>query len=431
MADARSTARSIIYYFPLAPAGSALGIFAVLLLANSFRTRDPYEIVLAVTALFVLVALALLSRLQAGHLARYPIQWDSSRPLVAGSEPTIQRLTGIVARPLLGFRLHFVVHGRLTVGRDASLFLSQESVVGAPSQNGEVPVRLLFPVCGLFHAEGVLKVGDVFGLTRAQFGGSYERHLPVVPAAYPEALSVRVEATERSEEKQSQISSDEEKYYMREYAPGDRFRDINWKSASRLSQLFTRIAPIAQEQTKIIAVELRNYREEAPESLESIMHLNHLKSWLLTFLRVVKEANPDFQFVVSSSRGATTLATMEDVDGYANELAELGFDSQGVELETPATDEIYIFTTPFDRQLPALFATYPHKRINLFRTVGPDAPGVAKRRSLALFSPREQVPIPGPWVFRRERRLTQPGIDQSRVRLLGQESIEARLVSIA
>ena len=428
----RSTVRAIRYYFPLAPAGSVLGFFAVLLLATSFQTRDPYQIVLSVTALFVLAMLAFLSRIQADQLSKYPIQWDSSQPLVAGPEPSVQRLTGVIVRPFMGFRLHFAVRGRLTVGRRASLFLSQETVASAASPGGEIPVRLVFPLCGLFRAEGVLKVGDIFGLTRAQFGDSYERHLAVIPAAFPEAISVRVEATERSEEKQSQMNSDEEKYYMREYAPGDRFRDINWKSSIRLSQLFTRIAPIAQEQTKIIAVEFRNYRENAPESLESVMHLNHLKSWTLSFLRVVKESNPDFQFVVMSGMGATRLESKDDIERYAAELAELTYQSESVEeVAAPPTDEIYLFTTPYDRQLPALLAGYPQKRVNLFRTVSPRAPGSHRRRTLALFHLREQLPIPGLWVFRRDVALEQPGVDQSRARILGEEAVEARVVTLA
>jgi len=427
-----STVRTIRYYFPLAPAGSVLCFFALLLLANSFLTRDPYEIVLSVTALFVLAMLAFLARIQADQLSKYPIQWDSSQPLVAGSKPSMQRLTGVVVRPFMGFRLHFAVQGRLTVGRRASLFLSQETIASSASPGGEIPVRLAFPLSGLFHAEGVLKVGDIFGLTRAQFGGSYERHLAVIPAAFPEAISVRVEATERSEEKQSQMNSDEEKYYMREYAPGDRFRDINWKSSSRLSQLFTRIAPVAQEQTKIIAVEFRNYREDIPESLESIMHLNHLKSWILSFLRVVKEANQDFQFVVISGKGASRLETKDDIERFAAELAELTYQSVPLEeVAAPPTDEIYLFTTPYDRQLPAALASYPQKRINLFRTVSPRAPGSHKRRSLALFRLREQLPIPGLWVFRRDFALEQPGVDHSRARILGEEAVEAQVITLA
>ncbi len=432
MKNPQSTFRAIRYYFPLAPAGSVLFALAVLLLANSFLTRDPYQIVLAVTALFVLAVLAFLSRVQADQLAKHPIQWDSSEPLVAGPQPSFQRLTGIVVRPFLGFRLHFAVRGWLTVGRSATLFLSQETVASSASRSGELPLRLLFPLSGLFHAHGALKVGDIFGLTRAQFGDTYERHLAVIPAAFPEAISVRVEATERSEEKQSQINSDEEKYYMREYAPGDRFRDINWKSSSRLSQLFTRIAPIAQEQTKLISVELRNYREDAPESLESIMHLNHLKSWLLTFLRVVKESNPDFQFLVITAGGATRLTSRDDIERYAEELAELTYHSESVEeTAAPATDEIYLFTTPYDRQLPGLLASYPQKRINLFRTVSPRAPGTRTRRTVALFHFREQLPIPGLWVFRRDFALEQPGLDHSRARVLGEEAVEARLVTLA
>lgn len=424
--------RRIAGFYPLSLAGSLLLLFAVLILVRGLLIRDPYELVLALLAILVLVLLSLVARLQAAHFSKLHIQWDTSIPLIAStpgvrseaSEP--QRLTGISMKPFLWFRLHFVVRGKLRVGREAHLRVFHEF-----STAGEevVPLRFSIPLCGLLEARGILAIGDIFGLTRARFGVPFERRVSVEPAIFPEEITIHVEAAEKTEEKQSQLNSDEDKYYMREYAPGDRFRDINWKTSSRLNQLFTRIAPVALEQTKVIAVELRNYRETAPETLDSVVHLSHLKSWLVSFLRTIKEQNPDFAFQVVTGRGATRLESREDIDRFSDELAPLGYQGDpGVVTEVPQTDEIFIFTTPYDRLLPALLPRYPQQTLSIVRTLSASWQRGATRRQFPLFAPADDLPLPGWWVFRRDGKLTQPGVEQAGARIVAQEVVEARLI---
>ena len=52
-------------------------------------------------------------------------------------------------------------------------------------------------------------------------------------SAPPVNISVGYDTTQRAQ------TADEEKYFMREYMPGDRMKDINWKASSRLDQLNT------------------------------------------------------------------------------------------------------------------------------------------------------------------------------------------------
>ncbi len=426
MSNVRTPGRSIGRYFPFSVSGAALLALALALLAGSLLSRDPYELVLAAFALLILGSLAALSRMQAQQLEKYPIQWDSANPLVAGREPAEQRVTGIEIKPLLGFRLHFTVAGRLQVGNGASLYLVQTTVASRAS-GGALPVRLAFPLCGVFACHGVLSIGDIFGLTRSRAGEPFARRLAVCPGPHPESVSVRIDATERSEEKQSQLNSDEDKYYMREYAPGDRFRDINWKTSSRLAQLITRIAPVAQERTKIITVELRNYRAEAPETLDSVAHLSYLKGWLLAFLRQAKASNPDFQFLVATGSGTSRLSSVEDIDAFAQVLSEIHYRSEAPIAQAP-TDEIYVFTTPFDRELPAMLQAFPQAKITVFRTLPGDWPAGARRRKVALFRFRDQLPLPGPWAFRREARSSVPGLEATRARVAAQDSLRVGLI---
>jgi hypothetical protein len=208
------------------------------------------------------------------------------------------------------------------------------------------------------------------------------------------------------EEKSKRQSSEEEKYYMREYMPGDRFRDINWKVSSRLDELITRISPITQEKSTVISVFFRSFREPRAESAESIAHLNVLKSWLLTFLRRMKSDNPALQFRVHAGSSVALLATEEELERFAFELAGLCYQGEGPGVmanEAPESGgEAFVFTTPFDRNLGRFLASVASapRRLYLFRTV--PARGAGQGQTMQLF-PGPLDFLPGPWVLRRER----------------------------
>jgi len=427
----QKTAADIQRYYPFTIGGSVLFVLAMLLLIRSLLIRDPYELVLAVIAIVILALLVLVARLQAVQFSKLHVQWDTSIPLIASIPNTsdnsgeLQRLTGLNMKPFLWFRVHFLVRGRVAVGRDAWLRISQE----ISSLGGEaIQIPLSIPFAGTFDAEGILSIGDIFGLTKARFGYPIHRRMSVEPAVFPEEITIHVEAAEKTEEKQSQLNSDEDKYYMREYAPGDRFRDINWKTSSRLHQLFTRIAPVALEQTKVIAVELRNYREQRPETLDSVTHLSYLKSWLISFIRTVKEQNADFRFQIVTGHGIKQINSKEELAQFSDELAGMMFQGDpGVVTAIPETDEIFVFTTPYDLQLPALLALYPQRTINVVRTLTEDWTGGTPRRQFPLFRPQENLDLPGLWAFRGERKRSQPGIEHGGARVVGQQVVEARL----
>jgi uncharacterized protein (DUF58 family) len=266
-------------------------------------------------------------------------------------------------------------------------------------------------------------VRDVFGLTRARFGEELERFLTVLPAWITPEPPRLVEPAGGFEDKSLRKASEEEKYFMREYQPGDRFRDINWKVSSRLQELITRISPVTQEKTRLLSVDFRHYRGEGPESLESVLHLDYLKSWLLAFLRGLKSANERLQFRVRTAAGSRLLATAEDIELFAEELAGLPYQSD----PGPGTEEageLFVFSTPFDKGLPLFLAARPLARALVFRTVRGRAPvgasaGTAagakadvrngRRRSRGdvervLFLPEaSEAFLPGPWALRRGR----------------------------
>jgi uncharacterized protein (DUF58 family) len=410
--------------YPLTLAGTLVAAAAFFLLGRGLAQGNPYAVFLALLAAVVLAALILVGRLQAAACARRQFQWDCSAPLAARRPGTEQLILAPEARLLPFFRVQFRFSGRLTVGRGAGVRLARQLAFAAA---GAHPLPLYLPLCGELSARGRFSVRDLFGLTRAAFGEEPERSLTVLPAWLSPGPPRLVEPAGGFEDKSLRRASEEEKYFMREYQPGDRFRDINWKVSSRLQELITRISPVTQEKTRLLAVEFRHYRTDGAESLESVLHLDYLKSWLLAFLRGLKSSNERLQFRVRTGAGPRLLATEEDIDHFAVELAGLPYQSD----PGPGTEEageLFVFSTAFDRGLPLFLAARPLARAQVFRTVrgrspagmparaapagassGTEGPGRGSGRAAApvervLFPPElAEAFLPGPWALRRAR----------------------------
>ncbi len=394
--------------YPLSLAGTALLAVSLYLLVRSFLTGSPYELILSLFGLAALLLLLAGSRLRMLRLGRLHFEWDAGRPAMAGPGGCEQRLLAPALRSGVFFRLHFRVGGRLAAGRGASLRVSAET---STATGGVVPLRLFFPLCGEYAARSQLVVKDIFGLTRAVLGDrEEERRLVVLPAPLARSEVYPVEAVGGFEDKSTRKSSDEERYFMREYMPGDRFRDINWKASSRLAQLVTRISPYSQEKTRVIPILLRHFREPGPETVESLVHLNVLKSWLLSFLRQVKREHPDYHFAVWTGLGQERLETEEEIERFALALSALFFQQDPFDVPSGAGwEELYIFTTPYDHHLPTVLAQLPPGVPRIFRT---RAAGAAEKDAYryALLDSLESLFLPGAWILRRERRLPTPAL---------------------
>ncbi len=417
--------KKIYFYYPFTISGTILFSISIFLLGRGWASGNPYGLMLSLTALLILAAIVIGGRMQAVSFDRLQIQWDSSRPLQARRQGLEHIVWAEGKRTFYFYRLHFTLRGKMTVGQNASLYVYQEtSFTGGGSQ----VVPLYFPLCGIFHAKGSFKVMDIFGLTRAVFGSEQVRELTVQPLSLSDSESLPVEAMAGLEQKQRRKSSDEEKYYMREYIPGDRFRDINWKVSSRLSELFTRISPVTQEKTKSIAVEFRHFRRQMGETVESIVHLNYIKGWLLSFLRSIKKDNPEYHFIILTGSGKVRLETEEDITRFAGELGSIFFQTDPYEPDhDPGVSEIFIFTTPYDDKLPSILQAHPETKLHVFRTVYADSDLKKNRTTVCMFKPFTLHFLPGSWIILRDKDLAGPKIGAYNVGRINEEALEVRV----
>jgi hypothetical protein len=172
---------------------------------------------------------------------------------------------------------------------------------------------------------------------------------------------------------------------MREYAPGDRFRDINWKSSERIDTLITRISPDNQEKVTRIEVWFRNYGPPRA-SIGDLWLLDRAKARLAWFIRSVKEEKASYIFHIRSATGDWELKEQEQIDDFLEELAVLPFypvQNKDALNQAEGTGELYVFSTAYDAALPS-FLSMQSRPLTLFLSQNPLQRDAAKSELLRL-----------------------------------------------
>ncbi len=365
--------KSFLHQFPspFTWGGAVLFGAAAVVLGWGLAESNPYDIVLAGLVLTVLSVLALVGILAARLHAGIEARWMVPERPAAGGDGGEQRISCSSVRLPYFFRLHYEIRGTFDPARGTSLRVFTD---GCSIRGEEIVLDLRFPLSGVFEGAGRNSVRDVFGLVRIPFGESQSRRIAVMPAAGDGRPSVRIEALSGDEEKQSRRSSDDDRYFMREYAPGDRFRDINWKVSSRLAQLMTRVSPLSQERTRTLLVDFRNYGPPIPP-MAALWALDRLKSRFILFLRTMRDEHPEFRFRIRTSGGIDTLETEQDFGEFVSRLPGLGFESpsEAARGSDPRDEysrgEVFVFSTVFDSSLQGFLLSRSEEVSDLFLAV--------------------------------------------------------------
>lgn len=408
-----SVAVQVLRYYPFTLLGTVLLAATAYLSASAFATQNNYEFILSAVAMLVLSVLATDGRVQAHRMADVKIFWDNRQPLIAQSPVSITFSAVGSRHPHYFYRLHTLVTGRLHASNQANAHLRAE----ISSASEEFPLKLELPVCGELAIRTRLTVRDMFGLTRSHLPRQDEHRLLTVRPGLLAMRSIpKINTTLGDETTRRRRSADEERFYMREYQPGDRLKDINWKASSRTNELITRIAPVGEDQTKLLHIELRHFRPPAAETLDSVLHLNYLKSWLLTFLHIIKTEHDNYTFRVITGTNEYSVKTFEEIDDLARNLASVSFAPYSEYRIDVQPHELFIFTTAYDAGITSYVSQFNDTVIHLYRTVsarsqrsGLRRTGDEERIRVPLFRPGHLVStFPGAWVLGRDRFMTGP-----------------------
>ena len=346
------------------PVGFAVLAICIVILIRSLSARNSYEVVLSSGFLLLLFILGVTGLRKSRKLESLEPGWKPPFPMTANAgEDTL--ITGLDAPVPLFFRLHFIVRGRFFPAGSSGWcpVLAETSV-----SRGEAAARLPFdfPISGVFQGDGFCRLRDIFGFFSFSCGITQRRTVKVRSAPCY-GKKVHITAQSGAEDKRSKTSSDEERYYMREYTPGDRFRDINWKSSEKIDTLITRISPDNQEKVSRIEVYFRNYGPANRPSLEALWLLDRAKSRLSQFLRSLKEEQASYIFHVHTAGGSREIEDQDDLEAFLEELAGFSFSPpQNEAAVLQGAGELYVFSTACDFGLPGFILACNPRPVSLF-----------------------------------------------------------------
>ncbi len=371
----RSFLQDLCDRIPLTLQGTLTFLLSSYLLIHGLTNRNAYEILLGtVFALLLSILLGIGYLVRRGSALLAPT-WQVPGPATAlgidtyltksadGSaavlhppihdipQDSLHRIGGIPKVPLF-FRVHFEIKGTLRVGDRARFSYSADWAEGVEAQ--EIRGAIPFALGGQFHGVGSRTLRDIFGMVRLRLPPVLHRNFAVLPAPSRKQIQLRLDPSLGLEEKRTLRSADEERYFMREYAPGDRFRDINWKTSSRLAFLVTRIAPQAQEKTRTLSVAFRCFGPSRPD-LVALWTLDRCKAWLFQFLWTVRKEHPEFIIRVTTPLLEQELTTDQETERFCEEIAGYGYGPQEQEGKFASfisiPEEVFVFATTYDRGL--------------------------------------------------------------------------------
>ena len=411
------TIKTISRYYPFTCLGTALFGVGLYLLGNGYSQGNPYAILIALVSLLTLILFAVLGRVEASGIDEEDLVWDSSAPLVARRKDTRHRVAMKRRNSLFFFRYHFSIGGVLKVEKESPYYFYRE--VSFPGGIEEIPLWL--PFCGVLRCRGRSSVKDIFGFTLSRLPFTQERRLVVLP--YQASLdSDAADAVTGSDSVEKQREAENEKYYMREYMAGDRFRDINWKASTRTEDIFTRISPESIEETTLLTILFRNYFDPnagiREASKEGVSQLNGIKSFILAFIATIQRDHPDYRFLVHHGTTCSSIETKEDMRPFAEKLGETFYTREDV---FPPFEEkpafLFVFTTVFDSGLPGLINRLECPA-EVYRTVFPRKKDLKEKKRFSkrqitettFWRPEAKVMLPGPWAIGgRGKMLKYPG----------------------
>jgi len=370
------------FRFVFTPIGAAVLIIALVMLARSLYARNSYEMLISCLFLLLMLILGIAGWRRAKKLALLEPGWKPPVPMTAcaGEESLI---SGLGAPIPLFFRLHFIVRGKFSpsLGSTCPVFAETSVPRGDPAAR----LALDFPISGIFRGSGYCRLRDIFGLFSFPCGLTLHRTINVRSAPCF-GKKPQINAQSGAEDRKTKNSTNEERFYMREYTPGDRLRDINWKSSEKIDALITRISPDNQEKVSRIEIYFRNFGPVKP-SLEALWLLDRAKARLSYFIRSLMDENSSFVFSVrsavnsgavnsgavnsgavnSGAQGSWEIEDSEDLEEFLEQLAGVSFiPAQNERIASAGTGDLYVFSTACDTGLQSFLLACHPRPVSLF-----------------------------------------------------------------
>ncbi len=386
----------IRFFYPLKFNGTLLLFISLILLGYAFGSWNLYALFFSLLGLVILIFFLIIGFFLKFKNTEETIILEVHKPIIARlTNQTATILSSIDSLPVF-FRIHFALKGKFIVGRNCSFYSYFEKSFKPIKNNMYYPLEVYFPFCGIGDFLGYSNICDIFGFIKIPIKKSETYKIYVYPPLFPDKPILNILPSTTQESLRNIKSSEEEKYFMRQYIPGDRLKDINWKSSIKLNDLITKISPSSPEESQLIYIEIRPYHYHKKDGIEAILQLNYLKSWILSFINIMKKEHPKYKFHIFTGKDIFLIDTEEDIYHFSKKLIELNYMKEIPKWEQPPSFEKFIFSTSFDKHLASYISSLKSK-IYLFRVV------YGKNKKVPLFHLEIFYNIPGFWILRREK----------------------------
>lgn len=243
---------------------------------------------------------------------------------------------------------------------------------------------------GQVELDAQLVLQDCLGLGRHPLKGWKRRTALLLPLKSPEAQPMQAASLDLQEDLRVGQRNETERIFTRDYAPGDRLRDLDWKALAKLGNLITRIPPESPRQSPWIRVLVLISPIEAPgrRPHDYALPLRSLKTLVRSVLEPMFQSSACLRIVLNFNE--YRVESEQGWEAYLEALSVADLDDPG-HLPDIGPDDL-VFAFPWDR--------WAHRAV--LASGNADAEGRFYWARTSGDPARQEESAPGPWPKDRE-----------------------------
>lgn len=302
-----SVKKNITDYYPFTLPGSIVFFLALYLLGRGFASNNYTAVSVSSFFLFFVLALTGIMFFRAKKAGVQRTAWKSEGTVYSTCSTefnsdrsgksnllsnqlnkqtiTVETQNGMGCPLFSRYSVVFTLRGKISGGISPFFVKRYRS-----ERTGVIKFSWNFPWPGYVSGQGKYFIEDIFGLVKIKLLQETVKEFPILPGINPDA-KINISSTVKDfVTAHRKHDNDLEKYYMREYVPGDLYRDINWKSSGRIGKLVTRISPGGKDEANIFTFVYlsASNQDKNKKCYDFFLKGKYLREYFYTFMHRLK-----------------------------------------------------------------------------------------------------------------------------------------------